>query len=101
MRLELLRELAASSTQPRLDRLPQGKRVVVGPHLTPRPTVSSSPVFLGAQDITAVDAVEELCGAHQADLVTFSYSLSMIPEQASRPFSGAGGVCCCGKLSLE
>eukprot|EP00903_Cladosiphon_okamuranus_P005824 g5766.t1 len=34
------------------------------------------------QDITAVDAVEELCGAHQADLVTFSYSLSMIPKQS-------------------
>ena len=34
------------------------------------------------QDITAIDAVEELCGAHQADLVTFSYSLSMIPKQA-------------------
>lgn len=39
------------------------------------------------QDITANDAVEELCGAHQADLVTFSYSLSMIPKQARRLLS--------------
>ncbi|CAM9581182.1 unnamed protein product [Ascophyllum nodosum] len=34
------------------------------------------------QDFTADDAVEKLCGAQRADLVTFSYSLSMIPKQA-------------------
>lgn len=34
-----------------------------------------------SQDFTADDAVEKLCGAQRADLVTFSYSLSMIPKQ--------------------
>ncbi|CAN0245912.1 unnamed protein product [Pylaiella littoralis] len=40
-------------------------------------------VTIVRQDITAVGAVDELCGAHQADLVTFSYSLSMIPKQSA------------------
>ncbi|CAM9800275.1 unnamed protein product, partial [Ectocarpus sp. 12 AP-2014] len=53
-------------------------------------------VTIVQQDITAIDAVDELCGAHQADLVTFSYSLSMIPKQrvaletASRLLKPAG-----------
>lgn len=40
---------------------------------------------MAVKDITAVGAVDELCGAHQADLVTFSYSLSMIPKQVTVP----------------
>ncbi|CAN0033728.1 unnamed protein product [Ectocarpus fasciculatus] len=53
-------------------------------------------VTIVQQDITAIDAVDELCGAHLADLVTFSYSLSMIPKQrvaletASRLLKPAG-----------
>lgn len=53
------------------------------------------------QDFTARDTVKNLCGAGAADLVTFSYSLSMIPQQVSlflfRPrlvYFRCSSICC-------